>query len=142
MKRKLGNNFKDLVNYVRENLDGKFLIEIINDFASERSDMTIGILDDLNVDPDDIEFDELIQIITDIYNNNYELENVNHMYMLIGISSDGRSIYLTYKDGRYMFLTYWIPHNKQYQNLTDEQFQEFLRQYPKFTADMFQRVEV
>jgi len=59
MKRKLGNEYKDLVNYVRENLDGKFLIEIINDFASENSDMTIGILDDLNVDPDDVEFDEL-----------------------------------------------------------------------------------
>jgi len=142
-KRKLDSKYKDLVNYVRENLDLKFLIEIINDFASESSDMTIGILDDLNVDPDDIEFDEIIQIITDIYNNNYELDAPKHAYRLNDIDSvDGRAIYVTLVRGFFYFSTFYAPHNQPTQELTDEQFQKFLIRFPKFTADMFQRMEV
>ncbi|APX72469.1 hypothetical protein M5C72_04940 [Companilactobacillus allii] len=141
-KRQLDSKYKDLVNYVRENLDGKFLIEIINDFASENSDMTIGILDDLNLDPDDIEFDEIIQIITDIYNNDYELDESKHAYRLNDIDAVDGAIYVTLVRGFFYFSTFYAPHNNPTQKLTDEQFQKFLSRFPKFTADMFQRLEV
>lgn len=81
MKRKLYSKYEDLVNYVASHREVSYLSTIIGDFYVGDS-RPKQILDDLNTDgyPYLEELDELIQIIVDIYNDNYELEEPEYYW--------------------------------------------------------------
>lgn len=141
MKRQLESKYKKLVHYINSNKDDEFLFQLLANLKY-RDAVGSVILDELNRDyTDSFEFDNLIPIITDIYFDNYELQQPKHMYRLADINSDKGAIYLTLKDDYYT-LQVWSYSTNKYQELTDKQFQEFLNQYSKFTADMFEKMEV
>ena len=81
MKRKLDSKYEDLVNYVTDRQGGLYLSTIIENFKSG-STKFMQIIDDLNTDYYSYleKLDELIPIITDIYNDNYELEEPKHYW--------------------------------------------------------------
>lgn len=54
----------------------------------------------------------------------------------INSNKDDESLFQLLSNSIYRFA------NDDSQSLTDEQFQEFLNQYSKFTADMFEKMEV
>lgn len=75
MKRKLDSKYRDLVNYVTDRQGGLYLSTIIGDFINGDTQST-QILNDLITDRSSYidELDEVVQIIVDIYNDNYEIE--------------------------------------------------------------------
>ena len=81
MKRKLGNEYRDLVNYVTDHQGKLYLSTIIEDFKSGSSKF-MQIIDDLNTDYYSYleKLDELIPVITDIYNDNYEIEEPEYYW--------------------------------------------------------------
>lgn len=81
MKRKLDSKYEDLVNYVTDHQGKLYLSTIIEDFKSGSSKF-IQIIDDLNTDYYSYleKLDELIPIITDIYNDNYEIEEPEYYW--------------------------------------------------------------
>lgn len=81
MKRKLDSKYEDLVNYVTDHQGKLYLSTIIEDFKSGSSKF-MQIIDDLNTDYYSYleKLDELIPIITDIYNDNYEIEEPEYYW--------------------------------------------------------------
>lgn len=81
MKRKLDSKYEDLVNYVTDHQGKLYLSTIIEDFKSG-STKFMQIIDDLNTDYYSYleKLDELIPIITDIYNDNYEIEEPEYYW--------------------------------------------------------------
>lgn len=144
MKRQLLSRWKGIVDFVNEKKQRLTLIQILVYFREPTSSLystLTGLIPFIEYDYSCKYMDKLIPIIADIYFDNYELQQPKHMYQLSGISSDKGVIYLTLKNDYYT-LQVWSDGTDKYQELTDEQFQEFLNQYHKFTADMFTRVEV
>lgn len=148
MKRQLDSKYKDLVNYVNEQKRGKVLVSVLDDVIRQAKDCYNPgsklwiILEELYTTClYDNEIIDLVETIIDIYNSNYELQQPKHMYRLADINSDKGAIYLTLKDDYYT-LQVWSDSTNKYQELTDKQFQKFLSQHTKFTANMFGKLEV
>ena len=91
MKRKLDSKYEDLVNYVTDHQGKLYLSTIIEDFKSG-STKFMQIIDDLNTDYYSYleKLDELIPIITDIYNDNYELEEPEYYWKFKELRGLGR----------------------------------------------------
>lgn len=141
MKRQLESKYKKIVDCINnakqnDNYLGQILRDYLDGFGSLGNMFTeLDLGDTWSSD------DTVIPIITDIYFDNYELQQPKHMYRLADINSDKGAIYLTLKDDYYT-LQVWSYSTNKYQELTDKQFQEFLSQHTKFTADMFEKMEV
>lgn len=85
MKRKLESKYKKLVKYINERRLSTYLAEIITNFEYADGDLTskeMEVLNSvgLNADTHSSDFDKLIQIIVNIYNNNYELEEPKYYW--------------------------------------------------------------
>jgi len=147
-KRQLSSKYKDLVDNVNEQKPQKTLVNILDDATRQANDCYNPvsklwiILEELYTTClYDNEIIDLVETIIDIYNSNYELQQPKHMYRLADINSDKGAIYLTLKDDYYT-LQVWSDSTNKYQELTDKQFQKFLSQHTKFTANMFEKLEV
>ena len=144
MKRQILPGWKEIVNLVNDKKQRLTLIQILVYFRAPTSKfylMLTDVMPFIKYDHSDRYMDTLIPIITDIYFDNYELQHFKYMYRLIGINSSKGPLYLSYKDDCYKLNEYWYC-DSEYQELTDDEFQEFLNQYSKFTADMFEKMEV
>lgn len=139
MKRQLDSKYRKIVDCINESKKDNFLGQILNEYLDGFGSLE-NMFAELDLGDTWSSDDTVIPIIADIYFDNYELQQPKHMYQLSGIGSDKGVIYLMLKNDCYMFQTYWDNRTREYQELTDEQFQEFLNQYPKFTADMFNPV--
>ncbi|MGQ2374596.1 hypothetical protein [Companilactobacillus zhachilii] len=140
-KRQLESKYKKLVDYINSNKDDEFLFQLLSNLRYRDTAESV-ILDELNNGwATNRDFDNLIPIITDIYFDNYELQQPKHMYCLSGIRSLDGPMYVTFKNECYTLSIYAFT-NDDYQSLTDTQFQEFLNQHSKFSADMFEKMEV
>lgn len=140
MKRQLESKYKKLVDYINKAKEDNFLGQILRDYLDGFGSLG-NMFTELDLGDTWSSDDTVIPIITDIYFDNYELQQPKHMYCLSGIRSLDGPIYVTFKNECYTLSIYEFT-NDDSQSLTDEQFQEFLNQYHKFTADMFTRVEV
>ena len=147
-KRQLSSKYKDLVDYVNEWKREHVLVQFLDDATRQANECYNPgsklwiILEELYTTClSDNDIIDLVETIIDIYNSNYELQQPKHMYRLADINSDKGAIYLTLKDDYYT-LQVWSDSTNKYQELTDKQFQEFLSQHTKFTADMFNTAEV
>jgi len=141
-KRKLDSKYTRLVDYINSNKDSEYLFQLLSRLKSRETVESI-IPDELNDGyATDYDFDVLISTIVDIYNDNYELDEPKHAYRLNDIDAVDGAIYVTLVRGFYYLSTYYAPNNNPTQELTDEQFQIFLSRFTKFTADMFEALEV
>jgi len=141
-KRKLDSKYTRLVDYINSNKDSEYLFQLLSRLKSRDTVESI-IPDELNDGyATDYDFDVLISTIVDIYNDNYELDEPKHAYRLNDIDAVDGAIYVTLVRGFYYLSTYYAPNNNPTQELTDEQFQIFLSRFTKFTADMFEALEV
>ena len=98
MKRKLDSKYEDLVNYVTDHQGKLYLSTIIEDFKSG-STKSIQIIDDLNTDCYSYlkKLDELIPIITDIYNDNYSLDDPEYYWKFNELASNGGDLLYAFK---------------------------------------------
>lgn len=139
MKRQLESKYTRLVDYINKAKEDNFLGQILRDYLNGFGSLG-NMLTELDLGDTWSSDDTVIPIITDIYFDNYELQQPKHMYCLSGIRSLDGPIYVTFKNECYTLSIYEFT-NDDSQSLTDEQFQEFLNQYSKFTADMFEKME-
>jgi len=81
MKRKLGNEYRYLVNYVKDKQRKVHLGTIVNNFTDLTSEagQLVNELDAIKCSYNE-KLDYLIPIIVDIYNNNYELEEPKYYW--------------------------------------------------------------
>ena len=81
MKRKLDSKYKELVDYVTNRQGGLYLSTIIGDFINGDT-LPNQILHDLITDNSSYidELDEVVQIIVDIYNDNYEIDEPEYYW--------------------------------------------------------------
>ncbi|WCG36392.1 hypothetical protein [Companilactobacillus farciminis] len=81
MKRKLGNEYRDLVNYVKDKQRKVHLGTIVNNFTDLRSEagQLVYELDAIECSYNK-KLDYLIPIIVDIYNDNYEIEEPEYYW--------------------------------------------------------------
>lgn len=140
MKRQLDSKYTRLVDYINKAKEDNFLGQILRDYLDGFGSLG-NMFTELDLGDTWSSDDTVILIITDIYFDNYELQQPKHMYCLSGIRSLDGPIYVTFKNECYTLSIYEFK-NDDSQSLTDEQFQEFLNQYSKFTADMFEKMEV
>lgn len=140
MKRQLDSKYTRLVDYINKAKEDNFLGQILRDYLDGFGSLG-NMFTELDLGDTWSSDDTVIPIIADIYFDNYELQQPKYLYRLSDINSARGPIYLTFKNEFYT-LQPWSDSTNKYQELTDEQFQEFLNQYPKFTADMFYPVEV
>lgn len=140
MKRRLESKYKKLVDYINKAKEDNFLGQILRDYLDGFGSLG-NMFTELDLGDTWSSDDTVIPIIADIYFDNYELQQPKHMYCLSGIRSLDGPIYVTFKNECYTLSIYEFT-NDDSQSLTDEQFQEFLNQYSKFTADMFEKMEV
>lgn len=140
MKRQLESKYKKLVDYINKAKEDNFLGQILRDYLDGFGSLG-NMFTELDLGDTWSSDDTVIPIITDIYFDNYELQQPKHMYCLSGIRSLDGPMYVTFKDEFYTLSIYRFA-NDDSQSLTDEQFQEFLNQHSKFTADMFEKMEV
>ncbi len=98
MKHKLGSKYEDLVNYVTDRQGKLYLSTIIEDFKSG-STKSMQIIDDLNTDYYSYleKLDELIPIITDIYNDNYSLDDPEYYWKFNELASNGGDLLYAFK---------------------------------------------
>jgi len=139
MKRQLESKYKKIVDYINKAKEDDFLGQILNNYFNDFGSLA-NMFTELDLGDTWSSDDIVIPIITDIYFDNYELQQPKHMYCLSGIRSLDGPMYVTFKDECYTLSIYRFA-NDDSQSLTDEQFQEFLNQYSKFTADMFEKME-
>lgn len=146
MKRKLESKYKKLVKYINERRPSTYLAEIITDFEYADGDLTskeMEVLNSvgLNADTHSSDFDKLIQIIVNIYNNNYELEEQKYRFYLKGAQNDDfYKLYFSLKrvsecDGSIVSIISERP-----TTLTEEQFLKYLPD--EMDPDQFEREEV
>lgn len=140
MKRQLESKYKKLVDYINKAKEDNFLGQILRDYLDGFGSLG-NMFTELDLGDTWSSDDTVIPIITDIYFDNYELQQPKHMYCLSGIRSLDGPMYVTFKNECYTLSIYEFT-NDDSQSLTDEQFQEFLNQHSKFTADMFEKMEV
>ena len=81
MKRKLDNEYRDLVNYVKDKQRKVHLGTIVNNFTDLTSEarQLVNELDAIEC-PYYEKLDYLIPIIVDIYNDNYEIEEPEYYW--------------------------------------------------------------
>lgn len=146
MKRKLESKYSELVKYINERRPSTYLAEIITDFEYADGDLTskeMEVLNSvgLNADTHSSDFDKLIQIIVNIYNNNYELEEQKYRFYLKGAQNDDfYKLYFSLKrvsecDGSIVSIISERP-----TTLTEEQFLKYLPD--EMDPDQFEREEV
>lgn len=146
MKRKLESKYKKLVKYINKRRPSTYLAEIITDFEYADGDLTskeMEVLNSvgLNADTHSSDFDKLIQIIVNIYNNNYELEEQKYRFYLKGAQNDDfYKLYFSLKrvsecDGSIVSIISERP-----TTLTEEQFLKYLPD--EMDPDQFEREEV
>ena len=94
MKRQLDSKYRDLADWVKQiKHDGtsNSLASILSCLYDWRNEEKISdILNDLNEDLTLISSNNLIPIITDIYNNNYELKESSYYWILKGFKGLAR----------------------------------------------------
>lgn len=143
MKRKLESKYKKLVKYINKRRPSTYLAEIITDFEYADGDLTskeMEVLNSvgLNADTHSSDFDKLIQIIVNIYNNNYELEEQKYRFYLEGAQNDDfYKLYFSLKrvSGCDVSIISERP-----TTLTEEQFLKYLPD--EMDPDQFEREEV
>ncbi|HIY92371.1 hypothetical protein [Companilactobacillus sp. HBUAS56257] len=143
MKRKLESKYKKLVKYINKRRPSTYLAEIITDFEYADGDLTskeMEVLNSvgLNADTHSSDFDKLIQIIVNIYNNNYELEEQKYRFYLKGAQNDDfYKLYFSLKrvSGCDVSIISERP-----TTLTEEQFLKYLPD--EMDPDQFEREEV
>lgn len=143
MKRKLESKYKKLVKYINERRPSTYLAEIITDFEYADGDLTseeMKVLNSvgLNADTHSSDFDKLIQIIVNIYSNNYELEEQKYRFYLKGAQNDDfYKLYFSLKrvSGCDVSIISERP-----TTLTEEQFLKYLPD--EMDPDQFEREEV
>lgn len=146
MKRKLDSKYSELVKYINKRRPSTYLVEIITDFEYADGDLTseeMEVLNSvvLNADTHSSDFDKLIQIIVNIYNNNYELEEQKYRFYLKGAQNDDfYKLYFSLKrvsecDGSIVSIISERP-----TTLTEEQFLKYLPD--EMDPDQFEREEV
>lgn len=146
MKRKLESKYKKLVKYINERRLSTYLAEIITNFEYADGDLTskeMEVLNSvgLNANTHSSDFDKLIQIIVNIYNNNYELEEQKYRFYLKGAQNDDfYKLYFSLKrvsecDGSIVSIISERP-----TTLTEEQFLKYLPD--EMDPDQFEREEV
>ena len=143
MKRKLESKYKKLVKYINERRLSTYLAEIITNFEYADGDLTskeMEVLNSvgLNADTHSSDFDKLIQIIVNIYNNNYELEEQKYRFYLKGAQNDDfYKLYFSLKrvSGCDVSIISERP-----AILTEEQFLKYLPD--EMDPDQFEREEV
>lgn len=147
-KRQLSSKYKDLVKYVNEKKPEKTLVNILdnatrqaNECYNPGSKLWIILEELYTTFLSDNDIIDLVETVIDIYNGNYELEETKYYWKFKELNSEKGAIYLTLKDDYYT-LQVLSDFTNKYQELTDKQFQEFLSQHTKFTADMFEKLEV
>ena len=137
-KRQLDSEYKDLVDYVESNVHDQSLIQIIQKLR-DRDFVESNIADRLFEGfATSYDFNELIPILVDIYNDNYELKSAKHIYTMMKFSVNDVYPYLT-KDlvNDYSFTTRFTDADA----LTDDEFKEAL-DYLGFDKGDFEIEEV
>jgi hypothetical protein len=100
MKRKLDSKYEDLVKYVNAQKDGVELMDILKRFYEKTSDCTSEEYSFITTICSGFRWaatrDSLVPIITDIYNDNYELEEPE-CYWKLNINGERPQNYYAYK---------------------------------------------
>ena len=122
-KRQLDSKYKELVDYVESNKCDLPLLQMISrlyDPNFVEHCIADKLFDGL---ADRYDFDKLIPILVDIYNDNYELKSAKHIYTMMKFSVNDFYPYLT-KDllDDYSFTTRFNDADA----LTDDEFEEAL----------------
>lgn len=145
MKRKLDSKYKELVDYVTNRQGGLYLSTIIGDFINGDT-LPNQILHDLITDNSSYidELDEVVQIIVDIYNDNYELNEPLYSFRLKGAKdSNSHSLYLGVGSKRSKYSSCWTKYSYISPGVMSMTEKYFLENLPEeMSPDQFEKERV
>ncbi|MFD1418439.1 hypothetical protein [Companilactobacillus keshanensis] len=130
-KRQLRSKYKELVDHVESYKADTTLFYIIqrlyyNDDPNQRH-IADRLCDGLATSYD---FDELIPIVTDIYNDNYELEGPKYAWRFLPINGELNQLFL----GNF--------YNTKPDLFTQNEFDQFIKDNDYLNSEMFKREEM
>lgn len=141
-KRQLSSKYKELVDHVESYKADTTLFYIIqrlyyNDDPNQRN-IADRLCDGMATSYD---FDELIPIVTDIYNDNYELEGPKYAWRFLPINGELNQLFLgkTAIQKQFYLGNFY---NTKPDLFTQNEFDQFIKDNDYLNSEMFKREEM